>query len=88
MIIDVNELDPMNRPFPRSEFHAVLRTRNARSALSLDDVDFGILMGLPERSKDLLHMSQCSQNVDVIGPHHGPYQLVASSSLHCHRLVE
>ena len=31
---------------------------------------------------------QCSQNVDVNGPHHGPYQLMASSSLHCHRLVE
>ena len=31
---------------------------------------------------------QCSQNVDVNGPHHGPYQLMASFSLHCHRLVE
>ena len=31
---------------------------------------------------------QFSQNVDVNGPHHGPYQLMASSSLHCHRLVE
>ena len=31
---------------------------------------------------------QCSQNVDVNGPHHGPYQLMTSSSLHCHRLVE
>ena len=27
--------------------------------------------------------SRCSQNVDVNGPHHGPYQLMASSSLHC-----
>ena len=33
-------------------------------------------------------MEQCSQKVDVNGPHHGPYQLMASSSLHCHRLVE
>ena len=32
--------------------------------------------------------AQCSQNVDVNGPHHGPYQLMASSSLYCHRLVE
>ena len=31
--------------------------------------------------------NQCSQNVDVNGPHHGLYQLMASSSLHCHRLV-
>ena len=30
---------------------------------------------------------QCTQNVDVNGPHHGLYQLMASSSLHCHRLV-
>ena len=33
-------------------------------------------------------MYQCSQNVDVNDPHHGPYQLMASFSLHCHRLVE
>ena len=38
-----------------------------------------VLTGMP---------SQCSQNVDVNGPHHGSYQLMASSSLHCHRLVE
>ena len=37
----------------------------------------------------LIHdLKLCSQNVDVNGPHHGPYQLMASSSLHCHRLVE
>ena len=35
-----------------------------------------------------LASQQCSQNVDVNGPHHGPYQYMASSSLHCHRLVE
>ena len=33
-------------------------------------------------------LQQCSQNVDVNGSHHGPYQLMASPSLHCHRLVE
>ena len=31
---------------------------------------------------------QCSQNVDVNSPHHRPYQLMASSSLNCHWLVE
>ena len=36
----------------------------------------------------ILTWSQCSQNVDVNGPHHGPYQLITSSSLHWHRLVE
>ena len=35
----------------------------------------------------LVTVKHCSQNVDVNGPHHGPYQLMASSSLHCHRLV-
>ena len=34
------------------------------------------------------YVDQCSQNVDVNGPHHGPYQLMAFSSLHCHRWVE
>ena len=33
-------------------------------------------------------LNQCSQNVNVNGPHHGPYQPMASSSLHCYRLVE
>ena len=41
---------------------------------------------VPKRRR--IARSQCSQNVDVNGPHHGPYQLMASSSLHCHRLVE
>ena len=33
-------------------------------------------------------LQQCSQNVDVNCPHYGPYQLMVSSSLHCHRLFE
>ena len=41
----------------------------------------------PPRSRPC-NTAQCSQNVDVNGPHHGPYQLMASSSLHSHRLVE
>ena len=35
-----------------------------------------------------LGTQQCSQNVEINGPHHRPYQIMASSSLHCHRLVE
>ena len=42
----------------------------------------------PEMPWEIFCGHQCSQNVDVNGPHHGPYQLMASSSLHCHRLVE
>ena len=51
-----------------------LRPRSANTAISRGALN--------------VEWGQCSQNVDVNGPHHGRYQLMASSSLHCHRLVE
>ena len=51
--------------------------------------DLRRLYDVPTHSKMVEEgWEQCSQNVDVNGPHHGPYQLMASSSLHRHRFVE
>ena len=54
MIIEVDELDLKNGPFSRSAFSVALRTRNVRSALGLDGIDYGTLLALSDRLRDYL----------------------------------
>ena len=54
MLSDVDDTDPMNRPFSGREFSAVLSSCNVRSAPGLDGVGCGALLGLSERAKECL----------------------------------
>ena len=51
MLLDVDETDPMNRPFSALEFSAVLESCNVRSASGLDGIGYGVLRGMSEQAR-------------------------------------
>ena len=54
MLSGVDDTDDMNQSFSGREFSAALGSCNVRSAPGLDDVGYGALLGLSDRSKEFL----------------------------------
>ena len=54
MLLEVDELEPMNGPFSMLEFSAALETCNFRSAPGLDGIGYGVLRGMSERAEEFI----------------------------------